>query len=100
MDNVPEMSREEMERIIKESERQLKEALARMSPEEREQAMLSAQRMAEEDSAAMRKLLEDAQKLAGEAPQSAPAPAAAVICKHCGAPIRGRFCEYCGCPVE
>ncbi|MCR5689474.1 MAG: hypothetical protein K6G71_04415 [Clostridiales bacterium] len=100
MDNVPEMSREEMERIIKESERQLKEALARMSPEERERAMLSAQRMAEEDGAAMRKLLEDAQNLAGEAPQSASAPAAAVTCKHCGAPIRGRFCEYCGCPVE
>lgn len=100
MDNVPEMSREEMERIIKESERQLKEALARMTPEERERVLFTAQKKAEEDSAAMRKLTEDARRLAGEAPQSAPAPAAAVTCKHCGAPIRGRFCEYCGCPVE
>lgn len=99
MDQNTEISREEMERIIKESERQLQEALARMSPEERQKAEQLGWKAVKDDEAQRQQLLDSAAEvLKGSSPQQA-APAPARFCKHCGAPIKGKFCEYCGMPV-
>ncbi len=92
MDNTSMPSREEMEKLIEKAKRDLEETLAKMTPEEREQAEMRAKKMIAEDEAARQKLLDDAAALIGFTPKQTPK-----FCEHCGAPAEGgKFCEYCG----
>ena len=114
------LSKEEMERLVKEAEEKVQAMLAQMTPEERAQAQAKAEEEIAADQAAMRQMIADA-----EAVRSAPAshrewmerntaqehslqayPGAFVpkdaqnavrFCPHCGASVSGgNFCEYCG----
>ncbi len=97
MDNVPDMSPEELEKLVEKAKAELQAKLDRMTPEERAQAELKAQRMIEEDNARMQKIIDDAKKIISD-PAPAPAPK---FCSNCGAPAGGgNFCEYCGNPLR
>ena len=89
------MSREEMEAALEKAKRAWQETLAKMTPEEREQAMRKAQQAVEADRAAQEQLLAEAAAVAaGVMPQKKPN-----FCTHCGAEVNpGKFCAYCGMP--
>ena len=97
MADLPNMSREEMEKALEKAKRDWQETLAKMTPEEREQAMRKAQQAVEADQAAREKLLADAAALlGGAAPKQKPK-----FCTHCGAEVNpGKFCIYCGMAYE
>lgn len=99
MGSLPEISREEMEQLVKKAEKELQERLAQLTPEERAQAAERAERMIEEDRLANEKLLADAARILGQhdgAGGSGPR-----FCPHCGAKAEGgTVCEYCGMPLE
>ena len=94
---MADMSREEMEKAIEKAQREWQETLAKMTPEEREQAMRRAQQAVEADQAANDQLLADAAALlGGSAPKQQ-----AKFCTHCGAEVNpGKFCIYCGMAYE
>ena len=95
MDNVPDMSPEELEKLVEKAKAELQAKLDRMTPEERAQAELKAQKMIEADNARMQKIIDDAKKIISD---TAPAPK---FCSNCGAPAGGgNFCEYCGNPLR
>lgn len=89
---------EELEQMLEKAKRDAQAALDRMTPEERAQAEAKAQKLIEEDRAAMQKLIDDAAKVAaGDLPGKKEKPK---FCPACGAEAGdGRFCEYCGSPL-
>ncbi len=94
MEINPEMSREELEKLLEKAQKELQEKLAAMTPEEREQAELRAQQMIEKDKAETQSIIDAARAAAGYAP-------APEFCRHCGAALSGgNFCAYCGSPVQ
>ena len=96
MENGTDISKEELERLIEKAKADLQATLDKMTPEERAQAEIRAQKMIEEDRIRTQQLLDDAAKYAGK-----PGPAAAPkFCSNCGAKAgNGNFCEYCGSPL-
>ena len=87
---------EEMQELIEKAKRDLEETLSKMTPEEREQAELRAQKAIADDKARMDKLIAEASALAA---QDTPKPAPK-FCGNCGAPANGgKFCQYCGSPL-
>ena len=99
MGSIPEISREEMERLVEKAKKDLQETLAKMTPEERAQADKKAKEIIEADRLARQKLLEDAARILGR-PDGA-GVAEPRFCPHCGAKAEGgSVCEYCGMPLE
>ena len=95
MTDGTDLSREELEQQLEEAKRRVREALARMTPQERAAAEARANELAAADAAAMRELVEGAR--AACAGESAPGPK---FCKNCGAPAGGgKFCAFCGSPL-
>lgn len=96
MEQMAPLSREELEKLVEKAQKDLEEALAKMTPEERAQAEARAQKMIEEDRAANQALLDRAAQLRTESPEK-PRPK---FCTNCGAPVRGgKFCTNCGSPL-
>ncbi len=87
---------EEMQELIEKAKRDLEETLNKMTPEERKQAEIKAQRAIADDKAKMDKMIAEAQAVAAQsAPKTAPK-----FCGNCGAPANGgKFCQYCGSPL-
>ena len=86
-------SREELEELLEKAKRDLQEKLDRMTPEERELAMQKAQKLIDEDAAAMQKLIEDGNRVAAGIQPQQPQK----NCPYCGGPISGgKFCTWCG----
>ena len=97
MESIPIPSREELEEMLEKAKRDLQEALDKMTPEERAQAEMRAQKMIEEDRAAKQALLEQGAKIAAAIPEK-PRPK---FCTNCGAPAgSGKFCTNCGSPLQ
>ena len=96
MDNINGYSQEELEKMLEKAKKDMQAALDKMTPEEREQAELKAQKLIEEDQASMQKLIDDAASaLAGTSPKKMPK-----FCTNCGAPVSGgKFCSNCGSPL-
>ena len=92
------MSREELEKALEKAKQDAQAMLDQMTPEERAQAMRKAEQRIEEDSAAMRKLIDDAKAVAaGAAPVETAKPK---FSANCGAPaLGGKFCTNCGSPL-
>lgn len=88
---------EEMQKLVEKAQRDLEEALAKLTPEEREEAERKAKKMIEEDAAKKQALLEQAAPIAtGDVPKRKPK-----FCTNCGAPVvGGKFCTNCGSPLE
>lgn len=97
MENNLNPSPEELEKMLEKAKKDYEAAISKMTPEERAQAEMKAQKLIEEDKAAMDKMIEDAARVAaGEFPQK-PAPK---FCPGCGAAVNGeKFCAYCGNPL-
>lgn len=89
-------SPEEMKKMIEKAQRELQEALDKLTPEERAQAEMRAKQMMEEDAARLHALVDEAAKAAaGSPPKTIPK-----FCSNCGAPAGGgKFCAYCGSPL-
>lgn len=115
---TPDLTPEEVQRLIAEKKKQLEEMLARMTPEERAEAEKNFAALRAADEAAMRKTLDDARAVmemnAAQAHHLRPDPGAWApeaarqaarntvrFCPNCGAKAqRGKFCEYCGSPLK
>ena len=98
MENMTAPTPEEMQELLEKAQRDLQEALAKLTPEERAQAELKAQKMIEDDAAAMQELLDSGARIAAGIPSKG--PAAPKFCPNCGAPAGGgKFCGYCGNPL-
>lgn len=96
METIGNFSREELQKALEKAKKDYEEAMAKLTPEERAQAELRAQKMIEEDQARMQALVDDAAKIAG----GFPAKAAPKFCTNCGAPVSGgKFCTNCGSPL-
>ena len=96
MDNITAPSPEEMKKLVEKAQKELQEQLAKMTPEEREQAETRAKKMIEEDQIRIQNILNDASKIA----EASAAKEAPKLCRHCGAAASGgKFCEYCGMPL-
>ena len=98
MENMNDISREELAKLIEKAEKELREQLEKMTPEERAQAEIRAQKLIEEDRAENQRLIDEAARLlSGSAPEAKEKPK---FCTNCGAPAgSGNFCEYCGSPL-
>ena len=71
--------------------------LDKMTPEEREQAEIRAQKLIEEDRIAKQKLIDEGTVIAAKF-SGTKAPE---FCSCCGAPAgTGKFCAYCGQPLQ
>jgi vacuolar-type H+-ATPase subunit H len=97
MENGIELSPEELALALEKAKREAQALLDKMTPEEREQARIKAEKLIEEDNASMQKLIDDAKRVASEfSEKKAPS-----FCTGCGAPAgKGNFCEYCGQPLK
>ena len=97
MDTNVNMTPEEMQQALEKAKRELQATLDKMTPEERAQAEMNAQKAIAEDHASMQALLDEAAKAAGgEIAQPRPK-----FCGNCGAPAgSGMFCSYCGSPLN
>ena len=94
--DIKEPTREELEEMVRKAQKELEERLAQMTPEERRQAEIRAQKMMEEDQAERQRLLDEAAKIAAQPSVTQPK-----FCPNCGAPISGgKFCIYCGSPLS
>ena len=94
MEHVPELTEEELRKLIEKAERDLQASLEKMTPEEREQAMKNAQKLIEEDRIEKQRLIDSAAAVLSQPSQTAK------FCSHCGAPVQGgNFCSYCGSPL-
>ena len=101
MDNNTYPTPEELEKLIEKAKKDLQETLDKMTPEERREAELRAQKMIAEDQARMQQLIDDAAAILGKKDQKDEPKKAQDLCPHCGAPISGgNFCEYCGSPLR
>ena len=97
MENVPNYTPEELNRLLEKAQREAQAALDRLSPEERAQAERRVKEMIEADAKERQKLIDEAAAVAAGA-QPAKAPR---FCASCGAPAgSGKFCAYCGSPLE
>ena len=95
--HIPEPTREELEEMVRKAQKDLEERLAQMTPEERREAEIRAQKMMEEDEAERQRLLESAAKIASGSSQTKQPK----FCPNCGAPVSGgKFCMYCGSPLS
>ncbi len=108
---TPDLTPEELERLVEKKKKELEQMLARLTPEARAEAEKNAAALWEADAAAMRKTLDDARAvmemntLQEHGLRGAPGayvPEAAVrVCPNCGAQAPGgSFCEYCGSPLK
>lgn len=89
-------TQEELAALLEKAQKEAQAALDKMTPEQRAQAEERARQAIAEDAASMRKLIDDAAKIAGTAVTDAPA-----FCPNCGAKAGGgNFCEYCGSPLK
>ena len=95
MENLTAPNPEEMQKLLEKAQRDLEEALAEMTPEERAQAEAKAKKLIEEDKASMQELLDRGASIAaGIPPKAGTAPN---FCPNCGAPAgTGKFCSNCG----
>lgn len=94
MEINPEMSKEELEKLLEKAQKELQEKLEKMTPGEREQAELRAQQLIEKDREETQSMLDAARAAAGSSAQPQ-------FCEHCGAALGGgNFCAYCGSPVQ
>ena len=97
MENPMNMTPEELSALVEKAQRDLQEALDRMTPEERQKAEEKAKALIEEDRRSMQELVEQAAKVAASAPEK-PGPK---FCMNCGAPVSGgKFCASCGHPLS
>lgn len=114
----PDLTEEELKRLLEEQQKKVEAMLAAMTPEERADAEKKFAAMREADEAAMRKTLGDARKVmemnTAQEHHTVPYPGAYVpdgarndtekpvrFCQNCGAQAGdGKFCEYCGSPLE
>ena len=97
MENIPDISQEELKKLVEKAEKDMQAILEKMTPEEREQAQIKAQKAIQEDEARIQKLLDDAAALTSASPRTQ----ARETCASCGAPAgSGNFCEYCGQPLR
>ena len=90
-----EPTRKEMEQLLEKAKREYEAIREKMTPEEREQADIKAQKMIEEDQARIQEILDSAARITAQtAPKTLPK-----FCGNCGAPVSGgTICEYCGLP--
>ncbi len=97
MNDIVNLTPEEMAEMIEKAKRAVQEALDRMTPEERQQAEQRAQAMIEEDKRANQELI-DAAARAAALTSGKPRPK---FCTNCGAPVSGgKFCSNCGSPLS
>ena len=114
----PDLTEEELKRLLEEQKKKVEAMLAAMTPEERADAEKKFAAMREADEAAMRKTLDDARKVmemnTAQEHHTIPYPGAYVpdgarsdaekpvrFCQNCGAQAGdGKFCEYCGSPLK
>lgn len=114
----PDLTEEELKRLLEEQKKKVEAMLAAMTPEERADAEKKFAAMREADEAAMRKTLGDARKVmemnTAQEYHTVPYPGAYVpdgarsdaekpvrFCQNCGAQAGdGKFCEYCGSPLK
>ena len=94
MENLKEPTREEMQKLVEKAQKELEERLAKMTPEEREQAEIRAKKLMEEDQARIQSLLDTAAKIAAGSTQKQKPN----FCPNCGAAFNpeNHKCEYCG----
>ena len=115
---TPDLTPEELQRLVEEARKKTEEMLAQMSPEERAEAEKRFAAMKAADDAAMKKTLDEARKVMEmntaqehhipqnpgafvpeEALQRSESPVR--LCPNCGAKAGdGNFCEYCGSPLK
>lgn len=109
MENYASMTPEELAKLVEEAEKQAKATLDKMTPEEREQSIIRANKLIAEDQARLQKIVDEAKAVANgnyskdnepEPEQESVEKNAARFCSNCGAPAGGgKFCEYCGKPL-
>ena len=88
---------EEMRALIEKAQKDLDEALAKMTPAERAAAEQRAQEMIAKDRQHMDALIAQAAALCGGTPKAEARPK---FCRNCGAPAGGgKFCTNCGSPL-
>ena len=99
MDKKTEFTPEELQAMIEKAQREWQEKLAKMTPEEREQAEMRAKKIVEEDEAKRQALIEEAKRVAvGDYTKKPETPK---FCPNCGAPVAGgKFCPNCGKPLQ
>ena len=114
----PDLTEEELNRLLEEQKKKVEAMLAAMTPEERADAEKKFAAMREEDAARLRKTLDDARiimemntvqehHIAATPGQYVPeavwreAEKPFRFCPNCGAQAGGgKFCEYCGSPLK
>ena len=114
----PDLTEEELKRLLEEQKKKVEAMLAAMTPEERANAEKTFAAMREADEAVLKKTLDDARKVmemntaqehhiaahpcvfvTEAAWKEAEKPAR--FCPNCGAQAGdGKFCEYCGFPLK
>lgn len=114
----PDLTEEELKRLLEEQKKKVEAQLASMTPEERADAEKKFAAIREADEAAMRKTLDDARGVmemnTAQEHHTIPYPGAHVqggarsdvekpvrFCQNCGAQAGdGKYCEYCGSPLK
>lgn len=87
-----EISSEEMQKMIEKAQKDLEEALSKMTPEERAAAEARAQKLIEEDKIKTQQIIDEAKAVMAQTEKPAPK-----FCPNCGAAVDGgNFCSFCG----